>query len=307
MGFKYSFRYFMITINKSFSEDPIPLDELKEFYRIDEAKLPKERPYVWNIYVMSLTGIVSFLEHKNIDSSVGMGGRGISLGNMKGKLPEAEGSDADRRCLCFGWTVSDAIIAGANILRVEQNATFNVPYRDMNEYRKSELGKELPPIRVLLTRNGFNSDELKYPIFNINEPRTIIATSKKGYRAMMVEAEKLSPRYNPLDTCIFEILGDSQVDVNELMRRLKVNYRVDLADLEGGPRTSHEFFLDKLVDEFRVTISPVFIDSLNAEGERRPISLEGSGYHSANAPTGNIIGRRNFKEYTFLRSTVNYR
>ncbi len=158
----------------------------------------------------------------------------------------------------------------------------------------------------ILTRNGFNSDELKYPLFKSNEPKTIIATSKKGYSAMEAEAEKLSPRYTPLDTCIFEIQGDSQVDINELMRRLKVNYRVDLADLEGGPRTSHEFFLGKLVDAFRVTISPVFIDSLNAEGERRPISLEGRGYSSVNAPTGNNIGRRFFEEYTFLRSTVNY-
>ena len=96
------------------------------------------------------------------------------------------------------------------------------------------------------------------------------------------------------------------MDIDELMRRLKVNYRVNLADLEGGPKTSHEFFLGKLVDEFRVTISPVFIDSLNDEGERRPISLEGSGYYSTNAPTGNIIGRRYFEDYTFLRSTVNY-
>ena len=294
-------------VNNSFSADPIPIDELKEFYRIDKAKLPKERPYLWNIYVMSLTGIVSFLEHKNTDSSVGLGGRGISLGNMKGKLPEADGSDADRRCLCFGWTEADAIISGANLLRVEPNATFKIPYRDMNEYRKRELGKELPPIRVLLTRNGFNSEELKYPIFNSNEPRTIIATSKNGYKAMETEAEKLPPHHNPLDACIYEILGDSQVDINELMKRLKVKYRVNLADLEGGPTTSHEFFLGKLVDEFRVTISPVFIDSLNNEGEYRPISLEGSGYSSVNAPTGNIIGRRFFEEYTFLRSTVNYR
>ncbi len=296
-----------LNVNRSFSTDPIPLDELKEFYRIDDTKLPEERPYLWNIYVMSLTGIVSFLEHKNKDSSVGLGGRGISLGNMKGKLPEAGGSDADRRCLCFGWTVADAIIAGANILRVEPSATFKVPYEDMNEYRKSELGKELPPIRVLLTRNGFNSEELKYPIFNSEESKTIIATSKNGYGAMEVEAEKLSPHYDPLDACIFEILGDNQVDIYELMKRLKVKYRVDLADLEGGPKTSHEFFLGRLVDEFRVTISPVFIDSLNDEGERRPISLEGGGYYSSNAPTGNIIGRRFFEEYTFLRSTVNFR
>jgi riboflavin biosynthesis pyrimidine reductase len=294
-------------INKSFSVDPAPLDELGEFYRIDEAKLSRERPYLWNIYVMSLTGIVSFLEHKNQDSSVGLGGRRISLGNLKGKLPEADGSDTDRRCLCYGWTQADAIIAGANILRVEPNATFMVPYEDMNEYRKRELGKELPPIRVLLTRKGFNSEELRYPIFNPGEPKTVIATSEKGYRAMEAEAEKLPSQLNPLDACIFEILGDSQVDLCELMKRLKEKYRVNLADLEGGPSTSHEFFLDKLVDEFRVTISPVFIDSLNDEGERRPISLEGKGYHSSNAPTGNIIGRRNFKEYTFIRTTVNYR
>jgi len=294
-------------INKSFSENPVPLNELKEFYRIDDTKLPKERPYLWNIYVMSLTGIVSFLDHQNTDSSVGLGGRGISLRNMKGILPEADGSDADQRCLCFGWTQADAIIAGANILRVEPGATFKAQYKDMEEYRKNELGKMEPPIRVLLTRNGFSSDELKYPIFNSKESKTVIATSKIGYKALEVEAEKLSPHHNPLDTCIFEILGDSQVDVKELMRRLKVNYGVDYADLEGGPRTSHEFFLLRLVDEFRVTISPVFIDSLNDEGERRPITLEGSGYNSVNAPTGTMIERRYFKEYTFIRSTVNYR
>jgi len=294
-------------MNKSFSATPVPLDELKEFYRVDDAKLPKERPYLWNIYVMSMTGIVSFLDHKSTDSSVGLGGRGISLGNMRGILPEANGSDADRRCLCFGWTEADAIIAGANIIRVEPDATFRVLYKDMNEYRKNELGKEKPPIRVLLTRNGFSSDELKYPIFNSKESKTVIATSKIGYKAMEAEAEKLSPHYNPMDACIFEIIGDSQVDVKELMRRLKFNYRVDYADLEGGPRTSHEFFLGRLVDEFRVTISPVFIDSLNNEDERRPIPLEGSGYNSTNAPTGTMMGRRYFEEYTFLRSTVNYR
>lgn len=298
----------MITkMNKSFSANPVPLDELEEFYRIDDNKLPKERPYLWNIYVTSLTGIVSFLDHKNPDSSVGLGGRGISLGNMRGILPEADGSEADRRCLCFGWTVADAIIAGANIIRVEQDANFRIPYKDMIEYRKNELGKMEPPIRVLLTRNGFSSNELKYPIFNTKESKTVIATSKIGYEAVEAEAEKLSPHYNPLDTCIFEILGDSQVDIEDLMRRLKFNYGVDLADLEGGPRTSHEFFLGKLVDEFRVTISPVFIDSLNDEGERRPIPLEGGGYDSTNAPTGTLMGRRYFGGYTFIRSTVNYR
>jgi riboflavin biosynthesis pyrimidine reductase len=292
---------------KSFTASQVPLNELKEFYRLDGTKLPRDRPYLWNIYVMSLTGIVSFLEHKNSDSSVGLGGRGISLRNLEGVLPEADGAESDHRCLCFGWAVADAIIAGANILRVEPKVTFKVPYRDMNEYRRIELGKELPPIRVLLTRNGFNSEELKSPIFHSGEFKTIIATSKIGFRAMESEAEELSPHLSPLDSCIFETFGDSQVDLGELMKCLKVKYGVNLADLEGGPRTSHEFFMGRLVDEFRVTISPVFIDSLNIEGERRPISLEGSGYDTANAPTGNIIGRRNYGEYTFLRSTVNFR
>ena len=121
------------------------------------------------------------------------------------------------------------------------------------------------------------------------------------------EAGKLPSRYKPMDTCVFEILGDNQVDFKELMKRLKINYKVNLADLEGGPTTSHEFFLNRLVDEFRLTISPVFIDSINGEAERRPIPLEGSGFDSINAPTGTIIGRRYFGDFTFIRSTVNYR
>ncbi len=291
--------------DKAFVSSSVSLDELEEFYRVDEGWVPADRPYVWNIYVMSLTGIVTYLDYGYPDLMIGLGGAGIALSHMRGKWPEAEGSAVDARCLRFGWSVADAIVSGSGNMKVRRGSTYDVKFDDFRRYRR-ELGKDVAPLRVVLTAEGLKADELRYPIYNEVDGRTLIATSERGYEAIEREAQGLSAEFNPLGRCMFEVLGAEKADVEKLMRLLRSKYGVRLADLEGGPHVSHEFFLARLVDEFRLTVSPVFVDSLNGRGEQRLTPLAGEGFGPLDSPTGQVIGRRFFGDFTFLRTQVRY-
>lgn len=292
--------------DKPFRALPVPVEDLKEFYRIDRSMMPADRPYAWSIYVMSLTGIVTYLDYSYPDRKAGLTGSGVALSHMKDKWREAEGSEADAKCLKFGWSEADAIVTSASNVRAKLGSGYEVEFDDLKKYRAEELGKDAAPLRVVLTKDGFNAEELKYPIFNQSDRRTLIVTSTRGYEAMEREAQKLPPECEPMKLSRFEVLGDEEVDVGELMRLLRSKYGVMLADLSGGPHLSNQFFLSKLVDEYRLTVSPVFINSLNDEGKQRLTPLAGKGFGPSNSPTGPVIGRRYYKDYTFIRTAVNY-
>ena len=175
---------------KEFKDHPVPIRELEVFLRLDEKRIPNERPYAWYMFVMTADGIGSLAERSYPNRSVGLGGTGLALRHLIGKVPEAEGAKADADMLQFGWAVADAVLGGANLLRAEPTLKMAPWDKRFLDYR-ARLGKDRLT-NIFLTANGFSAEEMKgYPILRSKDLRVIIATSENGHARMMAELKKL--------------------------------------------------------------------------------------------------------------------
>lgn len=251
-------RHEQITV---FDNMRIPVAEMEEYLRIDERSIPEKRPYVYFMFVKSVDGIGSMNEPGYHDPMIGMAGPGIAGRHIAEKgVKDAEGAAADWRLLQYGWATADAVIGGSNIIRGEKNIIWRPYDSDLIEYRKG-MGKGESPIQVVLTGRGIDRKTMEYPIFNTGGVRTIIATSRNGYD--MMKGYKGS-------SVEFEVFREGRVDINELLPRLRQNYGVRVLDLQGGPTVFGEFLKARVIDELRITQSPLIIGSENSKGERRP-------------------------------------
>jgi len=278
---------------KEFSRLPVPIAEMQDFYSIESV--PQTRPYVWYMFVMSSDGIGSFLEEDHADPSIGMSGKGIALKHLTDKTEIAAGSAADYRLLQFGWANADAVVGGAGLIRATPKLIWRATQQDLVRFRQEVLSKREDPLQVILTANGFSSDELKYPIFNGD--RTLIATSDKGLAEMENDLENTSAH--------IKSFGTDRVNVQELLTYVRKHHGVRLLDLQGGPKLAYDFFNAQSVDEFRITVSPMIAGGLNSAGNPRLTPVTGS-FQPEKVPLLQVIKRRNYKDYLFSRYRLDY-
>jgi riboflavin biosynthesis pyrimidine reductase len=282
-----------------FSKLPVPIEEMEKFYSVH--KMPHNRPYTWYMFVMSADGIGSLVEKAYHDTGIGLSGPGIALKHFRDSRPEAIGAYVDWRLLQYGWAVADAVASGSNVLKAEPELLWLPFDGDLLDYRQA-LGKEAP-LRVLITGNGFSSEELSYPVFRPDGRfNTLIATSEKGYQRMQRELEHVK---GPEPTAEIKAFGSERVDFEELVRVLHREYAVKHLDLQGGPDISGQFFKKKLVDEYRLTLSPTIVGGINSEGLPRPGPVKTS-YGPEDLITMNLIKEGTYGSHKFLRYEVKY-
>ena len=278
---------------------PISIEDMKQFYTIEEKKIPRSRPYVWYMFVMSADGVGSLKEENYHDKGIGLSGPGLALKQFRDTRPEARGAYADWRLLQYGWAIADAVASGSGVLKAEPNLTWMPVDPDLSEYRTA-LAKELP-LRVLITGNGFSAKEMSYPVFRPEGFRTLVATSERGYERM--QNEMASVKEEP--TAEFKTFGSDRVDFAEMLRILRKEYNVKLLDLQGGPDIAGQFFEQGLVDEYRLTASPAIAGSINSEGKQRPGPVK-TGFGPESIVTMELVGLGVSGSHTFHRYEVRH-
>ena len=149
---------------------------------------------------------------------------------MKYMAPETEILLHQTRAKC------DAIMVGANTIRID------------NSFLTVRLVEGKSPLRVIPSNRGDIP-----PDANILGPdaRTVIAVS------VAAPAEKVARlRESGVDVVV---VGESQVDLPELMRILKADYNISYMMIEGGPTLNWSMLNHRLVDEIRLIHLPFIV------------------------------------------------
>lgn len=245
---------------------------MEDFYKVSEAELQhdkyKDRPYIWYMFVMSADGIGSLKEKSYPDKGIGLSGPGIALAHKKTEHNAASGAYTDWRMLQYGWAVADAVIAGSGIIKAEKDLLWLPDDDDLIKLRDNYS----KPLRVLITGNGFNKEELGYAIFHTEKVRTMIATSEKGYNRMKNIIDSMIEKDRP--KAEIKTFGQNTVNIDDLLKTLKKEYNIKTVDLQGGPDVAGQFFKNNSVDEYRLTLSPTIAGSLSSQNEIRPTPVK---------------------------------
>lgn len=293
------------------------IGEMAEFYAIDKSWIPRDRPYVWYMFVETMDGRGSFLHPGKA------GGYHVALGHLKdsaaaGRYPElAAGASADYLLLQHGWAEADAMIAASGVLNAEPGNEWRIEDDKIIGYRES-LGKK-PTIRVLVTGSG--SVDLGEKIFSPKkEYETIVFTASEGEETLRKKSRAVERArdYNPLelDSVRVYVLGDGReiTDFGKMMQILRKEHDVELLDLQGGPTLAGLFVVQKLIDEYRITISPQIIgDRFYSDGRaaERPTAFKFPDNFTFNPDnsvlTPAIAQDRQVGGHAFLRRKLVYR
>ncbi|KAJ3100081.1 hypothetical protein HDU97_002517 [Phlyctochytrium planicorne] len=167
-----------------FSNEFIPLKEILAFYdipwlmkaqditdeRTSSYTLPEDRPYAWSNSVMTLDGILHFLDPGSTVSDVA----------LKGVMDIGHHSLADFRLLNSGWSFADGVLITGEILRNEPEAGCIVNFDDLRQYRTQTLGHEhADPINFVLTESC--EIDFEHSIFDPTKKlRIVILTTVAG-------------------------------------------------------------------------------------------------------------------------------
>jgi riboflavin biosynthesis pyrimidine reductase len=160
---------------------------------------------------------------------------------------EALGFHMDARVLMRLRTFADAIVIGANTMRVERYDRM-LPVQRLREYRE-QIGLPADPLTVIVSR----SLDLPWDagLFTDGHGEVVIATTSQA-----------SPP--PTATSVELIRHRGEVDLSALLARLHRERGVETVSCEGGPTVLRNLVADGLVDDLFLTHNPI----LTGDGER---------------------------------------
>lgn len=285
-----------------FSNEFIPLEEIKTFYSLDGIKAPEERPYTWTMSVATLDGVTSFQEQ------AALAGDTVALTHI-----ENSGSEADWRLLNAGWLYADAVLGTGRIIRAEPEIKWIPVYKDLMEYRQKVLKKSGPyPINLVITATG--DFDMRHPMFNDDRFFTVILTTKHGRETVLRSAGKASSEgFHPMEegNTRLKTFGGATLDYREVMRYLRKEMDIRFLDVTAGGRLIAALAKDKLLDECRLTYAGHFGGRYNSAGNPRSglFDLSHEQYFTPqNNPLINYEAiRLHGQHHLFLRGSYVYR
>jgi riboflavin biosynthesis pyrimidine reductase len=160
---------------------------------------------------------------------------------------EGLGFQMDARVLMRLRTFADAVMIGANTMRVERYDRM-LPVQRLREYRE-QIGLPADPLTVIVSR----SLDLPWDagLFSDGHGEVVIATTST-----------LSPP--PTATNVELIRHSDEVDLRGLLEHLHRERGIESVSCEGGPTILHNLIAAGLVEDLFLTHNPV----LTGDGER---------------------------------------
>jgi 5-amino-6-(5-phosphoribosylamino)uracil reductase len=212
--------------------------------------------------------------------------------NVPGHLGGGDVSDFDAHDI---WLMAmlrsraDAVMIGEGTVRSEPShvwiyQTFHADDPDLVALRSAECERE-HALQVVVSLDGTVPDDaamLARPEIDV-----LVATTTAGAKRVP----------SGVDTIV---LGETEVDVRELVRVLVRDHGVKRLLCEGGPRLYGSVLRAGLpLDEF-VTLSPLVLGE--DETVRRPSLVEGAAFQPGATPRSRLLSVRRAGDYLYLRS-----
>ncbi|MEY3029611.1 MAG: hypothetical protein RL198_1008 [Actinomycetota bacterium] len=252
--------------------------ELAQIFGGDWVIPDSRKPYSYSNFVMSHDGRVSF-----------------NVAGHEGGGDVSDFNAHDQWLMALTRSRADAVVVGANTLRTEFEHEWTAEYifpseaEAFAEFRRLEE-RAARPIQVIVTRSG--EVRSNAAIFGDPNHRVLIATT--GVGAARLRAESIG------NAQILEV-GDEDVDLANLYRKLHADFSVQTVLCEGGPRLYASLIQAGQLDEEFLTLSPVVIGT-NSD-EPRPGLIEGLALSPGNTYRARPIALRRAGDHLFLRSS----
>lgn len=242
-----------------------------------------DRPYTFANFVMGADGIVSF--------------------QLPGKASGGEVSmfnPHDQLLMGILRAAADAVMVGAGTLRAEPHHLWIPGFiypkaaSEWQAYRQ-KLGKKPMPFNMFVTASG-NVDPSS-AVFQRADIPSVVFTPQAGGAALR---ERLQPLWNrsQCNQVGIDIVGEGDVDLVEMMRKLRTTYGVQHLLVEGGPQLMGDLVAAGLMDEVFITDAPQVIGT---DG-KRPTWAKGHPFTPESAPKLELLSlKEGYGGYVFRR------
>jgi len=190
---------------------------------------------------------------------------------------------------------ADAVIVGAGTVRAVRNHVWTPDYvfpqlADLYAALRAELGKEGPPLNVIVTASGrLNFDRR---VFQSGEVPVLIVTTPEGRDA-------IDERRPPRSVQVAAIHGAYPLTAQVILDALSDVGRDDVILVEGGPQLIGGFFAEQRLDELFLTLAPQIA---GRDGSvERPGLVAGKTFAPEDPLWGRLVGSKRGGSHLFLR------
>lgn len=256
---------------------PLPA-ELRRLYGPLRFPPHQDRPYVIGNFVSTLDGVVS-----------------LNLPGKSGGGPISGEFQQDRMVMGLLRAAADAVIVGAGTVRAVRNHVWTPDYvfpqlADLYAALRAELGKEGPPLNVIVTASGqLNFDRR---VFQSGEVPVLIVTTPEGRDA-------IDERRPPRSVQVAAIHGACPLTAQVILDALSDVGRDDVILVEGGPQLIGGFFAEQRLDELFLTLAPQIA---GRDGSvERPGLVAGKTFAPEDPLWGRLVGIKRGESHLFLR------
>lgn len=177
--------------------------------------------------------VVNFVS--SLDGGIEVGGKSAGLGN-----------DADHQVFMLGRTLADVILVGAGTATTEGYRGARAAELDPDARRRYDMA-EVPPIAVVTSGRGLPADS---PVITDTIAPTIVLTHQAC-------PPRLRAAWADAGAHVL-VTGESAVDLRRGLAMLEER-GLRRVDCEGGPGLFATLVRERLIDELRLTISPVLL------------------------------------------------
>jgi riboflavin-specific deaminase-like protein len=160
-------------------------------------------------------------------------------------------SREDKQFLFRQRALADAVIIGHTTLK-RDNVRLGVS-EDLRQER-IKRGQSPTPLRVVVSNEGKIDSQLK--IFSSGTSTVVIFSTKRMPREVRAALRGKKAELHLKDT--------DDVDLREMLRILKRDYKVQRVAFEGGPILFRSMLEHGLIDELNLTIAPYLFGGANA-------------------------------------------
>ena len=256
---------------------PLPA-ELHRLYGPLRFPPHQDRPYVIGNFVSTLDGVVS-----------------LNLPGKSGGGPISGEFQQDRMVMGLLRAAADAVIVGAGTVRAVRNHVWTPDYvfpqlADLYAALRAELGKEGPPLNVIVTASGrLNFDQ---PVFQSGEVPVLIVTTPEGRDA-------IDGRRPPRSVQVVAIDGACSLTAEVILGALSDVGKDDVILVEGGPQLIGGFFAEQRLDELFLTLAPQIAG--RDDSVERPGLVAGKTFAPEDPLWGRLVGIKRGGSHLFLR------
>jgi 2,5-diamino-6-(ribosylamino)-4(3H)-pyrimidinone 5'-phosphate reductase len=222
------------------------LVELEQSYRsLNFPEGRTDRPYVVINMVSSFDGCVTVVDARTGEPSE----RGL-------------GSSADKRVMQLLRTHADAVLNGAETLRISGSSPA-VADEELRAIRRTRR-KPSNPLAIIMTRNG-----ARLPL-DRTDPKSEFFYSKEFEAVVFVTSAASSSTVERIAATgrNVELISESSDNIAELLSIARGKYSVKLLVCEGGPSINGALIGHGMADEFFMTFAPKIVG-----GGKHPVEL----------------------------------